>query len=82
MRAWRWACALRPLCAAPLPSHVQDFLRATMGCPEFQRYGMTENCAQGTIAMADDWRGGHVLSLIHISEPTRPERIAVAVVRV
>ena len=68
-------CRLIVSGAAPLPSHVQDFLRATMGCPVVQGYGMTENCAQGTIAIADDWRGGHVgppmptvevLSLIHI----------------
>ena len=53
-------CRLIVSGAAPLPSHVQDFLRATMGCPVVQGYGMTENCAQGTIAIADDWRGGHV----------------------
>ena len=52
-------CRLIVSGAAPLPSHVQDFLRATMGCPVVQGYGMTENCAQGTIAIADDWRGGH-----------------------
>jgi len=35
--------------AAPLPSHVHEFLLATMGCPVIQGYGMTENCANATI---------------------------------
>merc|ERR1719487_2254424 len=46
--------------AAPLPVHVQELLLATMGCPVVQGYGMTENCANATLAYLDDYRSGHV----------------------
>merc|ERR1719487_189572 len=46
--------------AAPLPVHVQELLLATMGCPIIQGYGMTENCANATLAYLDDYRSGHV----------------------
>merc|ERR1719440_2093546 len=46
--------------AAPLPVHVQEFLLAAMGCPVVQGYGMTENCANATLALLDDYRAGHV----------------------
>jgi len=45
--------------AAPLPLHVQEFLLAAMGCQVVQGYGMTENCANATLAHLDDWRAGH-----------------------
>ena len=46
--------------AAPLPVHVQDFLNAAMGCDVVQGYGMTENCANATLADLKDYRAGHV----------------------
>merc|ERR1719230_353271 len=46
--------------AAPLPVHVQEFLLAAMGCQVVQGYGMTENCANATLASLDDYRAGHV----------------------
>merc|ERR1719230_1404839 len=46
--------------AAPLPAHVQEFLLAAMGSQVVQGYGMTENCANATLAMLDDYRAGHV----------------------
>ena len=46
--------------AAPLPVHVQQFLLAAMGCPVVQGYGMTENCANATLADLADYRAGHV----------------------
>jgi len=46
--------------AAPLPVHVQEFLLAAMGCQVVQGYGMTENCANATLAHLDDYRAGHV----------------------
>jgi len=46
--------------AAPLPSHVQEFLTGTMGCAVLQGYGMTENSANSTIAAMDNATGGHV----------------------
>merc|ERR1719399_1571959 len=46
--------------AAPLPIHVHEFLLAAMGCSVVQGYGMTENCANATLALLDDYRAGHV----------------------
>merc|ERR1719502_2059605 len=46
--------------AAPLPVHVQEFLLAAMGCQVVQGYGMTENSANATLALLDDYRAGHV----------------------
>jgi long-chain acyl-CoA synthetase len=46
--------------AAPLPLHVQEFLLAAVGCPVIQGYGMTENCANATLAHLADYRAGHV----------------------
>jgi len=46
--------------AAPLPIHVQEFLLASMGCAVVQGYGMTENCANATLANLADYRAGHV----------------------
>jgi len=46
--------------AAPLPVHVQQFLLAAMGCAVVQGYGMTENCANATLADLRDYRAGHV----------------------
>merc|ERR1719502_679421 len=46
--------------AAPLPVHVQEFLLAAMGCQVVQGYGMTENSANATLAMLEDYRAGHV----------------------
>ena len=46
--------------AAPLPVHVHEFLLASMGCHVIQGYGMTENCANATLAFLDDYRAGHV----------------------
>jgi len=46
--------------AAPLPIHVQEFLLAACGCSVIQGYGMTENCANATIALLPDVRAGHV----------------------
>merc|ERR1719482_2668788 len=46
--------------AAPLPVHVQEFLLAAMGCHVIQGYGMTENCANATLANLADYRAGHV----------------------
>ena len=46
--------------AAPLPVHVQEFLLAACGGSVMQGYGMTENCANSTIAHAADHRAGHV----------------------
>jgi len=46
--------------AAPLPVHVQEFLLAAMGAQVVQGYGMTENCANATLAYLDDYRAGHV----------------------
>ena len=36
--------------AAPLPLHVHEFLVAAVGCDVVQGYGMTENCANATLA--------------------------------
>jgi len=46
--------------AAPLPVHVQEFLLAAMGCQVVQGYGMTENCANATLADLSDTKAGHV----------------------
>mmetsp|Transcript_40315 Transcript_40315/g.106805 ORF Transcript_40315/g.106805 Transcript_40315/m.106805 type:complete len:665 (+) Transcript_40315:156-2150(+) len=46
--------------AAPLPTHVQEFLVAACGCYVLQGYGMTENCANATLALLADSRAGHV----------------------
>jgi len=46
--------------AAPLPSHVQDFLLATMGCSVIQGYGMTENCANCTLQHPAEFHAGNV----------------------
>jgi len=46
--------------AAPLPIHVQEFLVAACGCAVIQGYGMTENCANATLALLADSRAGHV----------------------
>ena len=46
--------------AAPLPIHVQEFLVAACGCHVLQGYGMTENCANATLALVGDTRAGHV----------------------
>ena len=46
--------------AAPLPSHVQDFLLATMGCAVIQGYGMTENCANCTLQHMAEYHAGNV----------------------
>ena len=46
--------------AAPLPVHVHEFLLASKGCHVIQGYGMTENCANATLAFLDDYRAGHV----------------------
>jgi len=46
--------------AAPLPIHVQEFLVACCGCSVIQGYGMTENCANATLALLPDARAGHV----------------------
>ena len=46
--------------AAPLPQHVHEFLVAAIGCDVLQGYGMTENCANATIALLGDNRAGHV----------------------
>jgi len=46
--------------AAPLPVHVQEFLLAACGGSVVQGYGMTENCANATLAHANDHRAGHV----------------------
>jgi len=46
--------------AAPLPLHVQEFLVASCGCQVLQGYGMTENCANATLARIGDSRAGHV----------------------
>jgi len=46
--------------AAPLPGHVHEFLTAAMGCVVLEGYGMTENCANATLALAGDLRKGHV----------------------
>jgi len=46
--------------AAPLPLHVQEFLLAACGCSVIQGYGMTENCANATLAHMADYRAGHV----------------------
>jgi long-chain acyl-CoA synthetase len=54
--------------AAPLPSHVQEFLTATMGCPVLQGYGMTENCASLTLSYTADWKAGHVGPPVPVAE--------------
>jgi len=54
--------------AAPLPSHVQEFLTATMGCPVLQGYGMTENCACLTLSHLADWKAGHVGAPMPVAE--------------
>ena len=46
--------------AAPLPLFVQEFLLAACGGSVIQGYGMTENCANATIADLADFRSGHV----------------------
>jgi long-chain acyl-CoA synthetase len=46
--------------AAPLPSHVQDFLLATMGCTVVQAYSMTENCASCTLQHMAEYHAGNV----------------------
>jgi len=46
--------------AAPLPSHVQDFLLGTMGCAVIQGYGMTENCANCTLQHLAEYHAGNV----------------------
>jgi len=46
--------------AAPLPLHVHEFLVAAIGCHVVQGYGMTENCANATLATLADSRAGHV----------------------
>jgi long-chain acyl-CoA synthetase len=46
--------------AAPLPVHVQEFLLAACGGSVIQGYGMTENCANATLAHSADYRAGHV----------------------
>lgn len=46
--------------AAPLPVHVQEFLLAACGGSVMQGYGMTENCANATLAHPADYRAGHV----------------------
>jgi len=46
--------------AAPLPLYVQEFLLAACGGSVVQGYGMTENCANATIADLADYRSGHV----------------------
>eukprot|EP00310_Coccolithus_braarudii_P022896 CAMPEP_0183350624 /NCGR_PEP_ID=MMETSP0164_2-20130417/20684_1 /TAXON_ID=221442 /ORGANISM="Coccolithus pelagicus ssp braarudi, Strain PLY182g" /LENGTH=650 /DNA_ID=CAMNT_0025522595 /DNA_START=31 /DNA_END=1983 /DNA_ORIENTATION=- len=46
--------------AAPLPGHVHEFLTAACGCAVLEGYGMTENCANATLAAMGDIRKGHV----------------------
>ena len=46
--------------AAPLPTHVHEFLLACMGCPVVQGYGMTENLTCSTMGIQADYRAGHV----------------------
>lgn len=39
--------------AAPLPSHVEEFLRVTSGAPLTQGYGLTESCSGCFTSLAD-----------------------------
>jgi long-chain acyl-CoA synthetase len=39
---------------APLPMHVENFLRVTMCCAVVQGYGLTETCAASFIASPGD----------------------------
>jgi long-chain acyl-CoA synthetase len=44
---------------APLPQHLEDWLKVTMCCPVVQGYGLTETCAASCVSMPDraDQRG-------------------------
>ena len=44
---------------APLPQHLEDWLKVTMCCPIVQGYGLTETCAASCVSMPDraDQRG-------------------------
>ncbi|KAK7257906.1 hypothetical protein RIF29_32225 [Crotalaria pallida] len=39
--------------AAPLPRHVEEFLRVTLGCTLCQGYGLTESCSGSFTAIAN-----------------------------
>lgn len=38
---------------APLPQHLEDWLKVTMCCPIVQGYGLTETCAASCVSMPD-----------------------------
>lgn len=46
---------VRIICSggAPLPQHVEEWLKVTMCCPVVQGYGLTETCAASCVAMPD-----------------------------
>jgi len=52
---------VRLICSggAPLPQHLEDWLKVTMCCPIVQGYGLTETCAASCVSMPDraDQRG-------------------------
>ncbi len=46
---------VRLICSggAPLPQHLEDWLKVTMCCPIVQGYGLTETCAASCLTMPD-----------------------------
>jgi len=62
-------CRLIVSGAAPLPPDVCEFLKAIVGCPIIQGYGMTETAAALSATYASDRRLGHV------GPPTRANEI-------
>jgi long-chain acyl-CoA synthetase len=46
---------VRIICSggAPLPHHVEEWLKVTMCCPVVQGYGLTETCAASCVAIPD-----------------------------
>jgi long-chain acyl-CoA synthetase len=46
---------VRVICSggAPLPNHIEEWLKVTMCCPVVQGYGLTETCAASCLAIPD-----------------------------
>lgn len=53
-------CRLIVSGAAPLPPHIQEFLKVVVGCEVIQGYGMTESASVLTLSKTSDPNVGHV----------------------